>query len=262
MPDFGLVSTVKKSVKRVGRAVIPSAYHRQVGMLVSKVSNFGFRRYCPCCKAHLRQFRPFGLVPRPEARCPVCGSLERHRLIHLYLRQRTDLFDGRRKKMLHVAPEEQLSTLFASAPGINYLSADLLSPKAMIRMDITDIQYPDETFDVIYCSHVLEHVNDDRKAMRELHRVLRTGGWAILQVPIPTAEATYEDPTITSPKARKLAFGQKDHVRRYGADYKDRLEDAGFSVEVDGFVRDLDNRTVARFGLMRSEDVYRCTRVR
>jgi SAM-dependent methyltransferase len=162
--------------------------------------------------------------------------------------------------MLHVAPEEQLSKLFARAPGIDYLSAALFSSKAMIRMDIMDIQYPDETFDVIYCSHVLEHVDDDRKAMRELHRVLRTGGWAILQVPIATAEVTFEDPKITCPKERKLAFGTKDHVRRYEADYKDRLEDAGFSVEVDGYVRDLDDQTVTRFGLMRSEDMYRCTR--
>ena len=254
MPDYGLVSTIK----RVGRAVIPSAYHRQIRMSVgkvTKVTNFGFRRYCPCCESHLRRFRPFG---RPEARCSVCGSLERHRLIYLYLRHRTDLFDGRHKKMLHVAPEDQLSKLFASAPGIDYLSADLSASGAMIRMDIMDIQYPDETFDVIYCSHVLEHVSDDRKAMRELHRVLRTGGWAILQVPIATAEVTFEDPKITSPKERERAFGQFDHVRLYGADYNDRLEDAGFSVEVDGFVRDLDDRTVTRFGLMRSEDVYRC----
>jgi Methyltransferase domain len=255
------LTLARKTVKRVGRAVIPSAYHRQVGMMVSKVSNFGFGRYCPCCKAHLRRFRPFGLVLRPEALCPVCGSLERHRLIHLYLRHRTDLFDGRHKKMLHVAPEAQLSRLFASASGIEYLSADLFSSAAMVRMDIADIEYPDETFDVICCSHVLEHVSDDRRAMRELHRVLRTGGLAILQVPISTADETFEDPTITTPEERERAFGQFDHVRRYGADYKDRLEDAGFSVQVDGFVRELNDEAVTRFGLMRSEDVYRCTKV-
>jgi SAM-dependent methyltransferase len=261
-----------KTVKRVGLAVIPPAYHRQVGTIVSKVSysrvgmavskafNFGFGRYCPCCNAHLRRFSPFGLVLRPEALCPVCGSLDRHRLIYLYLRRRTDLFDGRPKRMLHVAPEAQLSRLFAGASGIDYLSADLSSSTAMVHMDITAIEYPDQTFDVIYCSHVLEHVIDDRKAMRELHRVLRTGGWAILQVPISTAEETLEDPTITSPKDRERAFGQFDHVRRYGADYRDRLEEAGFSVEVDGFARELDDEEVTRFGLIRSEDVYRCTR--
>jgi SAM-dependent methyltransferase len=162
--------------------------------------------------------------------------------------------------MLHIAPEIQLSRLFAGASGIDYLSADLFSSTALVRMDIMDIEYPDETFDVIYCSHVLEHVIDDRTAMRELHRVLRTGGWAILQVPISTAEETFEDPMITSPEERELAFGQFDHVRLYGADYRDRLEEAGFSVQVDGFVRELDDEEVARLGLDRSEDVYRCTR--
>jgi predicted SAM-dependent methyltransferase len=101
----------------------------------------------------------------------------------------------------------------------------------MVRMDIMDIRYPDQHFDVIYCSHVLEHVEDDRKAMREFHRVLRSDGWAILLVPI-TARETFEDPSITTPEERLKTFGQEDHVRRYGPDYADRLRDAGFRVEV------------------------------
>jgi SAM-dependent methyltransferase len=171
--------------------------------------------------------------------------------------QKTNLFDGNQKKMLHVAPEAQLSPLIQKADYINYLSADLFDPNAMVKMDITDIQYPDNTFDVIYCSHVLEHVQDDRKAMGEFHRVLKPGCWAILQVPI-TVDKTFEDPTVVSPKERERLFGQRDHVRRYGPDYKDRLVESGFSVAVDGFVRNLDNRAVRRFGLMRNEDVYFC----
>jgi predicted SAM-dependent methyltransferase len=124
-------------------------------------------------------------------------------------------------------------------------------------MDISDIQYRDNTFDVIYCSHVLEHVPDDRKALREFWRVLKVGGWAILQVPI-ISDVTFEDPTVTSPEERERLFGQHDHVRRYGPDYRDRLVDVGFSVTVDGFVRELDERTVGRCGLMRNEDVYFC----
>jgi len=143
------------------------------------------------------------------------------------------------------------------ADYINYLSADLSAPDAMVKMDITDIQYPDNTFDVIYCSHVLEHLQDDRKAMGEFYRVLKPGCWAILQVPI-TADTTFEDPTVISPKEKERLFGQHDHVRRYGPDYKDWLMEAGFSVMVDGFVRELDNRSVRRFGLMRDEDVYFC----
>jgi SAM-dependent methyltransferase len=179
----------------------------------------------------------------------------------LYLTQKTNLFDGKQKKMLHVAPEPELSRLIQKADYINYLSADLFAPelmvKVMVKMDVTDIQYPDNTFDVIYCSHVLEHIPDDRKAMREFCRVLKAGGWAILQVPI-TANATFEDPTVISPKERERLFGQNDHVRRYGPDYKDRLIEAGFSVTVDPFVRELDSRTIKCLGLMRDEDVYLC----
>lgn len=226
---------------------------------VNRVTHLGTERYCPCCRASVRRFLPYGLERREEARCPVCAALERHRLIWLYFTQKTDLFDGTPRKMLHVAPEPQLSRHFSSKEYIDYLSADLMNPRAMVKMDITDIQYPDNTFDVIYCSHVLEHVPDDRKAMREFHRVLKPGGWAILQVPI-TAETTFEDPTVTSPEERERLFGQHDHVRRYGPDYKDRLADAGFSVKVDGFVRELDEKEIARMGLMQSEDVYFCTK--
>jgi SAM-dependent methyltransferase len=165
--------------------------------------------------------------------------------------------DGKQKRMLHIAPDPELSRLIQKADYINYLSADLSAPDAMVKMDITDIPYPDNTFDVIYCSHVLEHIKDDRIAIGELYRVLRVGCWAILQVPI-TAGTTLEDPTVISPKERERLFGQYDHVRRYGGDYKDRLMEAGFSVTVDPFVRELDNRIVKRFGLMRDEDVYLC----
>jgi SAM-dependent methyltransferase len=245
-------------LRSLARAVIPYEQRQQLRTAALRFRHFGLRRYCPCCRSHLRRFKPFGLDPRPEALCPVCGSLERHRLIYLYVAQRTDLFDGNPKKMLHIAPETQLSQLFRKADGIDYLSADLFVPNAMVKMDVMDIHYPDNTFDVIYCSHVLEHVADDRKAMREFYRVLMVGGWAILQVPDPVGTATVEDPSVTSPEDRERLFGQHDHVRRYGMDYKDRLGEAGFSVLVDGFVRELDDRTTARFGLMRSEDVYLC----
>jgi len=138
----------------------------------------------------------------------------------------------------------------------------------MVKMDITKIEYSDNVFDVIYCSHVLEHVDDDRKAMRELYRVLKPGGWAILQVPFPETtlhieepiedELTFEDPTIISDEERLRHYGQVDHVRRYGSDYQDRLKDAGFIVKADEFVRELNSRTVQRLGLMLTEDIYLC----
>jgi SAM-dependent methyltransferase len=145
------------------------------------------------------------------------------------LLERTDLFDGRGKTVLHVAPERCLRRRLARRLGAGYLTADQ-SHKAMIRLDVTDIQFPDESFDVILCSHVLEHVKDDRKAMREFRRTLKRDGWAVLLVPI-TAERTFEDPSVTDPAERRRLFGQEDHVRVYGPDYADRLREAGFQVE-------------------------------
>ncbi len=244
-------------LKATAKKVLGYERGQQLRQWLYRITLFGLARYCPCCKASLRKFRPFGLVPRKEALCPVCRSLERHRLIWLYFSQKTDLLNGKKKRMLHVAPEAQLSQLFNAPEHIDYLSADLMNPSAMVKMDITDIQYPDNTFDVIYCSHVLEHILDDRKAMREFCRVLKDDGWAILQVPI-TDEATFEDPSVTSPEERERIFGQYDHVRRYGPDYEDRLAESGFSVTVDGFVRELDEKETKRFGLTQTEDVYFC----
>ena len=131
----------------------------------------------------------------------------------------------------------------------------------MVKVDITDIPYEEHFFDVILCSHVLEHVQDDRKAMRELYRVLKPGGWALLQVPLQTGrEKTYEDPSIVTPEERLKHFGQKDHVRIYGADYKDRLASAGFTVKVDSTVKELGQEAIARYRLNENEDIFYCSK--
>jgi SAM-dependent methyltransferase len=159
---------------------------------------------CPLSGTRARRFLPFGggTVVRPNARCAHCDSLERHRLIWLYLRNETDLFSPTgRKRMLHVAPEPVLRERLIGEPLIDYLSADLEPGGADVQMDITAIDFPADSFDVIYCSHVLEHVPDDALAMRELCRVLRPTGWAILQVPILLAR-TDEDPSVTDPEER------------------------------------------------------------
>lgn len=122
-----------------------------------------------------------------------------------------------------------LERKFRAIPGIDYLSGDLFDPGAMERIDITDIRFPDDSFDLILCSHVLEHVPDDRKAISELFRVLKPGGTAFLLVPIGSAR-TFEDPSVTDPDERLRFFGQKDHVRQYGPDFEDRLVEAGFRV--------------------------------
>ncbi|WP_299410709.1 class I SAM-dependent methyltransferase [Acaryochloris sp. IP29b_bin.148] len=212
-----LVSTIKKQLKSPGR--ILHQINKQEGDY-----------YCPICENSLRRFYPFGNPPRPFAQCPYCDSLERHRLDWIFLKQQTNLFENAEKSLLHVAPEASLAQKFKSIPNLNYLSVDLDSPHAMERMDITDIHYPDESFSSIYCSHVLEHIPDDRKAISELYRVLKTGGWAMLQVPI-SAQKTYEDFSITSPKERKKHFGYWNHVRKCGPDYINRMKDVGFQTK-------------------------------
>lgn len=188
-----------------------------------------------------------------------CGSVERHRLTWQYIKKMTDLFDGDSIRMLHVAPETFFEVPLRAKLGDGYLTADLFNPRAMVKMDITDIQYPDESFDVIYCSHVLEHVPDDLRAMREFLRVLKPHGWAILLVPI-TADKTFEDPSITDPSERLKLFGQKDHVRRYGPDYLDRLKKVGFHVTVTRASDFMRSEEIIRMGIVDQEEIYHCTK--
>jgi SAM-dependent methyltransferase len=162
--------------------------------------------------------------------------------------------------MLHVAPEACFEPLFRKRLGAGYISADLLNPRAKVKMDVTNVEYPDEFFDVIYCSHVLEHVPDDRRAMREFYRVLKKDGWAILLVPI-TAESTVEDLTIVNPLDRLRLYGQEDHVRRYGPDFVDRLKDSGFKVKVSCASDLFDRDKLTLMGLTsETGDIYYCTK--
>ena len=219
------------------------------------------RRYCPVC-GRSSCFEQFGIVPREDARCVHCGALERDRLTWLFLQKRTDLFDGKPKKMLHVAPETCFESRFKTRLRGDYLTADLFNPLVMVKMDICDIRYPDQSFDVVYCSHVLEHVLDDRQAMREFCRVLKNNGWAILNVPI-TCEKTFEDSSIVDPKDRLEVFGQEDHLRRYGTDYVERLRDSGFTVEIIKVADVANGDEAVRMGLTQaSGEVYYCTRQR
>ncbi len=204
---------------------------RQVLAPFRKIRYYGHTHYCPVCKSHLSHFILSIADLQENARCPVCRCLERHRLDWVFLNTKTNLFDGRPKKMLHVAPEAIFELKFRKISGLIYITADLNNPRVMCNLDITEIPFADHSFDVIYCSHVLEHVPNDRKALRELYRVLKPGGWALLQVPI-TAKKTFEDPTIEDPFERKRLFGQIDHVRRYGPDYRERLVEAGFKTTV------------------------------
>ena len=233
---------------------------RTVRSHVRAIPYYGNGRFCPVCGKSFRRFRRYGTVPREDAECAYCGALERHRLLWLYLTNKSDLFDGKPKKMLHIAPEPWFESRFRKRLGANYITADLFDPRAMVRMDVTDIKYQRQSFDVIYCSHVLEHVQDDRRAMREFHRVLKANGWAILLVPI-TAKETFEDASIIGAKERLRVFGHEDHVRNYGPDYIDRLQDAGFKVEVTRINDFVENNDAVRMGLTSvGGEIYRCTK--
>ena len=205
-------------------------FRESLVMPLLKFKYSGTQHYCPVCKSEISVFKDFGKPPRPNALCPICKLLERHRLDWLFFQRKTNLFDRLRKRMLHVAPEEAFKLKFANIAHLDYITADLRRPE-MVRMDITAIPCSDDCFDVVYCSHVLEHVPDDHKAIREFYRVIKPDGWAVLQVPV-TTEKTFEDPTITDPSVRESLFGYCDHVRCCGPDYKDRIEEAGFRTMV------------------------------
>ncbi len=216
----------------------------------------GRRVTCPCCGGRFLRFIP-GWGGQIHS-CPVCGSHERHRVLWLYLRDRTPILHEE-LAVLHWAPEPGLERNLRTLPNLRYTTAD---PEpdwgAMAQMDITYIQADDDTYDVILCSHVLEHVEDDTAALHELLRVLRPGGWAILLVPIDRSRATtYEDPAIVAPADRERAFGQADHVRFYGADFPDRVAAAGFEVTVDRWAESLDADLTRRYGLA-PEELYVC----
>lgn len=242
--------------------VVPASVRQGARKLADSIRYAGRdprHRFCPVCTSHSPSFRSSGMRHRAEARCPSCGALERHRLIWLFFKQSTDLFQPPRKHMLHVAPEPVFASLFKAIEHIDYLSADLFNKSAMVEMDIMNIKYPSDTFDVIYCSHVLEHVADDRQAMREFYRVLKPSGWAVLQVPI-VAERTFEDASITDPAERTRVFGQADHLRNYGKDYEDRLKEAGFTVRRFQPEQITTAENVQRMRLDPHEDVFYCTK--
>jgi hypothetical protein len=212
----------------------------------------GESRECPCCGGHFkrmseRRLAGFGGI------CPRCRSHPRHRAIALLL-ARGDL-PGHR--LLHFAPEPLFDPVFARLPEIERTTADLYAP-ADLALDITKMDLEDASFDLILCSHVLEHVPDDHTAMSELRRVLAPGGLALVLTPYRPEVSTYEDPAITAPLDRMVAFGQQDHVRIYGADLADRLRDAGFEVEDRTPVELFSESVVHRSELDPDEHLFLC----
>ncbi len=215
---------------------------------------------CVICGGRFSGFLPFGVESRPNAQCPRCGSLERHRLLWLYLKKKTNFFKDR-LKVFEVAPIHFLQEEFKKLPNIEYVSADISSSLAMKRIDITSIPIPSGKFDCIICYHVLEHIPDDKKAMRELFRILKPGGWAIIQSPIDWKLQKTVEGKIAMYKIKGVSnFWQHDHVRIYGRDYKNKLEKAGFFVNIDRFMGESDKNLLKRYGLFKNQGICYCTK--
>lgn len=201
-----------------------------------------------------RKFLPYGYgKSRENALSPGTLSLERHRQMWLFLQNETEFFT-KKLKVLHIAPEQEFLRKFKKMENLDYTSADLYSPIVDVKADILNLPFPDESYDVVFCNHVLEHIEEDAKAMQELYRVMKTGGWGIFQVPMKNSLAkTYEDFSITDKKERQKHFGQYDHVRWYGLDYFDRLRNAGFKSEILYYSQKFTPEEIARYGLMKNE---------
>ena len=217
--------------------------------IFAKLFYLGNKKECPVCGKHYRKFLPYGyVISRENALCPNCLSLERHRLLWLYFKKETNLFEEKRS-FLHIAPEMCFIPLFKKLPNLDYKTAD-------IHLNIENMPLEDNSFDILMANHILEHVNDLPKALSEIKRVLKPNGWAVLLSPInPNRETTYEDASIISPEEREKHFGQKDHAREFGKDYATLLEKAGFEVEENRFVETLSEQELERFAIAKKENI-------
>jgi len=267
-------------IKRLIKSIIPNKLIEKYKehKLKEKSKHFvGNDVYCPICESEFRMFGPtglgkkeFGVVgigARQNAQCFKCGSAERDRLLFKYLTEELHLLEIKENlRLLHFAPDEPFYHLFSKNKYIEYYPCDIdpliypfIGNTKIRKVDITSIPFDNNYFDFIICNHVLEHVSDDKLAMSELYRVMKEGGRGYFQVPIDyNRTTTYEDNSITTPKEREIAFGQRDHVRWYGQDYKTRLEEIGFTVHEDSFVKKFSEEELFKYGLDSLELIYSC----
>lgn len=217
----------------------------------------GNKYFCPICKGRFRKLMPYGVwQKRVNALCPKCLSLERHRLMWLYLQRETGFFSDS-LKVLHVAPEQCFRDRFRKLKNLEYITADMESPIADVKLDVQNIPFDENTFDVVICNHVLEHVEDDKQAMEELFRITKKGGCAIIYVPIDfSRETTYEDPGIITPTDREKHFRQKDHLRLYGKDFPKKLEESGFTITEENYLDRIPEEERTKFALPKQEYMY------
>lgn len=214
---------------------------------------------CPVCERSFSKFLSYGsdVAHRENVLCPYDLTLERHRLMWLYLKDHSNFFTADKLNVLHIAPEQCFHQKFKEQTNLNYLTGDLVSPIADLHFDLHQIPLEENQYDVIFCNHVMEHVDDALQCMKELYRVMKPGGWGIMQVPQDiTRSETYEDPTITSPEEREKHFWQKDHVRLFGMDYPNWLEKAGFKVSLFNKEEKIGAELIEKYRLDPKENLY------
>lgn len=248
---------MKISVIRVLLNFLPRPFLIRLSYIVSPVLAFFLKGNTftdPIDGKSFRIFLPYGYgKQRENALSPSTLSLERHRLLWLYLKNETDFFTAD-KKVLHFAPEQCFLKQFKTLKNLDYTTTDLNSPLADVKADICNLPFSDNEFDVILCNHVLEHIPDDTKAIQELYRVLKPGGMGIFQIPQDLSrETTFEDDSITDKKKRAKIFGQYDHVRVYGLDYFDKLRSIGFKVEEVDYTSKISKEEITRYCLAKDE---------
>tara|TARA_B110000902_G_scaffold242574_1_gene294042 strand:- start:3224 stop:4000 length:777 start_codon:yes stop_codon:yes gene_type:complete len=243
---------------------IPRPWLIKVSYLVRPIIAFslkGDRFTDPIDGKNFRKFLPYGYgKQRENALSPSTLSLERHRLMWLFLRDETTFFTSEKKlKTLHIAPEQCFLDIFRKQENLEYTTSDLESPIADVKADICDLPFKDNSFDVVFCNHVLEHITDDKKAMQELFRVMKRGGFGVFQIPQDLSrENTFEDNSITDKKERAKIFGQYDHVRIYGKDYFNKLRSIGFKVDEIDYTQKISSEKLERFCLMKNEILPVC----
>lgn len=228
---------------------IPKPVRRKLERPLKKAFYFGNSKYCPVCKSNLRSFCSSKRDGREGALCPVCNSFERFRMLYLFIDHNSDhLFHKNAKRILHIAPEREIEKRLRNVSGMEYLSADLENPDAMIKMDITDIHFEDNHFDAIFCCHVLEHIKDDSQALKEMYRVLSPGGNAVIQVPGPLNK-TFEDTSDMDPADRRYVFRHESHYHLFGLDLVDRMAEVGFSASCIYASNIIDDSKCVQYGV-------------
>lgn len=278
-PFFKLINSAEKYGRRFYRVirspyrVVKSSYRAINDNLVKKRNaTAGSLKQCNICGHNVGKFLPAGIEEevfkhhhiigggyRESCTCPYCGAGDRQRWLYYVLQKKIDLFNAS-GKILHLAPEKSIQKYIRQNKQIDYYTGDIRPGRAMYVIDITDIQYKDNTFDYAISNHIMEHISDEEKAVSEIKRVLKPSGKWIFSFPVCTDMKTYEDKTITSPEQRLKAYGQKDHVRLYGYDFAERYERYGLKLQIYSPKNELDDDEINKFGFIKDDIIIVATK--